>query len=479
MKKITFFLNVLITLIGLNSITISAFDTIGKKVCANVGSAIINVTYCDYGDIPVNAAANGSIEIRNLGNVDLLITGYTGPRQPSIFIPDLHIEPNNPLRVTPGQVLTYEVRFLPRDTIEYTDSMFFISNSEKFSFVDSVVDLRGRGIKPDLIANGYDWGRRRIYRSNFPAGPYDPDSGYQVIKLYNGGTMAVTIYNIKIISNINGNAFEFDRGQLTNIQIQAHDSIIVPVKFHPTTPCLNELIFSYDNTAESTTQTVLRGNGTVPQLVTENYDFGTTKLMDTSNPSNRLIRITNKSSADWPCGDSVTIFNLISLQNGNEISTDLVTWGTEGFRYDKSSLSFPIKLAQGEYLEFPAQFVAGKDSQSLAYLKSVSDAEEEVTSKWSGMGIIDDVIEYSNNKNEIEISPNPADDFLSINLQDMACKPDFVRLFDYYGNVVFENKNIIENNFKIKTSELASGMYMLQIGSGGGVMTSRKIVVVH
>jgi hypothetical protein len=44
-----------------------------------------------------------------------------------------------------------------------------------------------------------------------------------------------------------------------------------------------------------------------------------------------------------------------------------------------------------------------------------------------------------------------------------------------YGNVVFENRNIYENNLKINTSGLASGMYFLQVGNVG----MRKVLVVH
>ncbi len=356
-----------------------------SQVKAKVGSAIIDVTYYDFGDVSVNSSSQGTIEIRNLGTIDLIITGYTGPRQPSIFIPDLVIDPNVPLKLTPGEVFSYEVRFLPTDTIVYTDSMFFISNSEKVG-VDSIGDLRGRGIKPDLVANGYDWGRRRIDRPNFPAGPYDPDNGYQVIKLYNGGTEAVTIYNIITKSDNNGNAFKFDRGLLVNKKIQPNDSIIVPVKFHPTVTGPHELIIEYDNTAKSQTQTILRGIGIVPQMVTADVDFGSTVLQDYANPNTRLVRFTNKSPIDWAYGDSVTITDFMVAPAGT-ISPDNINWGTEGFKYNKQALTFPRKLAQGEFIEFDAQFVADKVAQSNASLSSVSDAEAEVTSNWTGTGI--------------------------------------------------------------------------------------------
>ncbi|MBI5323948.1 MAG: hypothetical protein HZB41_01480, partial [Ignavibacteriae bacterium] len=363
------------------------FDAFLAEVKARVGSAIIDVTYHDYGDVRVNSSANGTIEIRNLGSIDLIITGYTGPRQPAIFVPDLVIDPAAPLRLTPNQVFTYEVRFLPVDTIVYTDSMFFISNSEKVG-VDSVGDLIGRGIEPNLVANSYDWGRRRIDRTQFPSGPYDPDNGYEVIKLENGGTMDVTIYNVREESNINGSAFEFDRGLLTNRIIGPKEYIIIPVKFHPTVTGSHELVLTYDNSANSGTKTTLRGIGIVPQTFTADVDFGSTILQDYSNPSIKQVRFTNKTPIDWAYGDTVTITDFNILPNGTEIATDLVSWGTEGFRYDKSQLAFPIKLAQGEYIEFNAQFVADTAAQALASLSSVSDAENEVTSNWTGFGTI-------------------------------------------------------------------------------------------
>ncbi|TAL67523.1 MAG: T9SS type A sorting domain-containing protein [Bacteroidetes bacterium] len=567
------------------------YDAYNCAVSALVGSAIIDVSYYNYGDIPVNQLANGSAEIRNLGNIDLIIYGYIGPRQTRIFYPDLVIDPDNPLVIKPNEIFTFEVRFLPPDTAEYFDSLFFICNSEKNKNVDSVAELFGRGIKPDLVANSYDWGRRRIDRPNFPAGPYSPDSGYQVIKLINGGTMAVTIYNVKEISNINGSAFMYNSGDLFNKVINPMDSIIVPVQFQPTVPGPHELIIEYDNSAGSNTQTILRGIGTVPMLDVPDYDFGSTKLNDTANPSERLIRITNKSASDWMYGDSATIIDLIPQPNGNEISANLVNWGTEGFRYDKSALSLPVKLAQGKSIEFKAQFFTKKESQSRAGLLTRSDAYYDLTSIWTGIGLnaggtaisvsdadfgkvlrysertktifitnisdsnliitnysipklarfivniareissnnplilqphetwsfdidfsaaeetpnsfqdsivftsnatqgdsiayltVDSVVitgveEFSNIDEKIILSPNPADDFICINFENTARIPDFLRLYDGIGNVVYEKRYINENYMKINTSGLASGLYMLQIGSGGGLM-SRKVLVVH
>ncbi|MBI5325439.1 MAG: choice-of-anchor D domain-containing protein [Ignavibacteriae bacterium] len=444
-----------------------------SKVKAKVGFALIDVSYHDYGDVNVNSSTNGVIEIRNFGTIDLEITGYTGPRQPSIFIPDLVIEPSYPLKLAPNQLFTYEVRFSPTDTISYTDSMFFISNSIKNGIVDSVGDLYGRGISNDLVANSYDWGNKRIDRVEFPAGPYDPDNGYEVIRVENSGIQPVTIYNIIETSSTNGSAFEFDGGLLTNRVINPNEYIIVPVKFHPVLSGPHELIIQYDNSGNSKTQTILRGNGIVPKVEGVDNDFGSSFLSDYSNPVKKKVRFTNPTKYAWRYGDTLTITDLIVKPDGYEISTG-TSWGTEGFRFNKSALNLPVKLSPGEYFEFEVEFVATKESQSIAYLESVSDAENEITVKLAGNGIFDEVIE---NLSEIgyRIYPNPADDYLAINFQDITWKPEFIKLYNSYGNVVYENKNIISDNLKISTSELASGIYFLKIGNG----VVRKVLVVH
>jgi hypothetical protein len=114
---------------------------------AQVGSAIIDVSDYYFTDVPVNRHVQGTIYIRNIGTVNLLIIGYTHPTL-SVFFDELRIiTPQAPLVLNPGQIYDFQVDFIPADTVKYTDTMFFTSNTSKQSPpADSIAILNGRGV---------------------------------------------------------------------------------------------------------------------------------------------------------------------------------------------------------------------------------------------------------------------------------------------------------------------------------------------
>ncbi|TAL70060.1 MAG: hypothetical protein EPN82_05460 [Bacteroidetes bacterium] len=233
----------------------------------------------------------------------------------------------------------------------------------------------------------YDWGRNRIDMPRFPAGPYESDDGYPVILFINNYFDDVIIYGYRIISEINGSAFEFDKNAFNNVVVHPQDGILVPVKFHPKKPGPHLLILELINSEFINARYTLKGTGIVPKVITSDVDFGSTILQDYNNPNSRKVRFTNPNSSEWEYGDTLTINNFTIKPIGNEIGIS-TNWGTEGFRYQKSSLNLPVKLAQGEYLEFVAEFVADKVPQSSASLISASNADTEAVSNWTGYGIV-------------------------------------------------------------------------------------------
>ena len=249
----------------------------------SVGEPEINADDWDYGDVRVATSVNHQFNVWNTGSSQLVITGYSGPTNSVYQLTDMiEISPDNPLILEPGVENGYKfnVRFTPDAVQAYPDQIIFHSDAKA---VDSINVIMGRGIAPGLIANSYDWGRKRV-----GAGPYDyeGDDYNQVITLRNDGSAPVKVYDIVIESDYEnrGGAFDFDRNAFKNITIPNGDSIIVPVRFDPQVVGLHELQISYNNDADSETKTTLKGVGIRPKIATNDVYFDTT-LVDAPTPN--------------------------------------------------------------------------------------------------------------------------------------------------------------------------------------------------
>lgn len=366
---------------------------------ARVGTPEIEVSDANFGDITLGESSTKAIEIQNHGSTDLVITGFTGPFHPDkvyTYSGLKNMSPADPLIIPPTKTYTYNVTFTPKAEISYPDSMVFSSNADK---IDSVAILFGTGIKADLVANNYDWERKRIDRPAFPIAPYVPD--YPVIKLKNNGSKEVLIPNIAINDVYgDGDAFKFDKTKFVNMRIPPKDSVTVPVTFQPKRVGKYEIIISYPgNTAQSPTTTKLEGIGILGRIETFSMDFDTTIVKDYTNIQKRTIRISNTPWSDkdgTDVSDSVTITNLVIQPNGTTISTDGTNWGDEGFRFDITKLhhsgtgqdvTLPVVLKKGEYIEFEPEFVATHIANHAGSFSTVSDAEQDVKSDWTGFGV--------------------------------------------------------------------------------------------
>ena len=324
----------------------------------------------------------------------MIITGYTGPSE-SVFTTTLPtVTVTSPIIIKPGDEYPFTVTFTPRAQRYYPsdsstfDIIIFSNNARR---IDSTLQINGRGIQAGLISNSYDWERRRIDRAAFPIPAYPADLNNPVIVLINSGTEAVKITGITEIKNIRGDAFIFDRNKFNNLTVLPGTSDTIPVTFHPTAVGDYELTFRYLNSAGSETETQLKGAGIVSHITTTDYKFDTTIVNDTANRITKKIRFTNES---WAWGDSLKITDFICT-NPPAISQDGVNFGSEGFRYDKSGILLPgqpVILQQGQYIEFDAEFLAQKNGGAIGKLRSVSDAESDTTSTWTGYGYSQGII---------------------------------------------------------------------------------------
>ncbi|MBM2816362.1 MAG: IgGFc binding protein [Ignavibacteria bacterium] len=336
----------------------------------------------DFGYVKVDESVRKPVHIRNLGSAELNITSVTALHHPEFRVA---FKSKFPIKIPPTGDVTFEVDFTPSAELTFLDSLVFSSDANT---IDSVAPLKGIGIQASLIANSYNWGRKRITRPAFPIAPYEINQGDDpVITLRNKGTAELTVYDKKIIDTTKAYAFLFDRNKFQDVKIPANGELFVQATFQPQDTGKHYLRMVYNNEVDSPTETVLEGTGIVPLIKTYDYDFGTTVIKDVNNKQTKMISIDNSPLSLWSYGDDVTISDLIIGPSGTAISTDGTNYGTEGFIFDKTALGLPKVLKPGEKLEFPAYFVAQRINDHDATVTTVSDALIEVTSKWHGNGL--------------------------------------------------------------------------------------------
>ncbi|WP_264522375.1 T9SS type A sorting domain-containing protein [Flavobacterium sp. N1994] len=75
-------------------------------------------------------------------------------------------------------------------------------------------------------------------------------------------------------------------------------------------------------------------------------------------------------------------------------------------------------------------------------------------------------------ENQVSLYPNPASTFITIELKDITASN--VNILDMNGRIIY-SENIIENNTTINTSNLETGIYLIQIATDKGTV-SKKIL---
>ena len=392
----------------------TCFYQFKSLIRASVGTPIINVSDVDFGKRTVGFKTNPMIAtITNTGTTSLAITGYENNKL-SVFTHDLptDISPTNPLIIDKGGSYQFNVWFEPNAVKVFEDEIVFISDAGTIR--DNVCKIVGEGIEPMLEATGDNWGRKRVHLARYD----DPTSIYKftpypspngAIQLRNDGSKEVSIIKINILENINGDAFEIlidgklepitkyinnlglikDKDGKSITLIENQGSRQIPVFFHPRKEGEHKLVLEYESDAPVKPTSVLEGIGIYPKISTIDLDFGTKVIGDA--PEKRTLRFINEV---WDYADQVEIAQLVNIPDG-AISAKLGTKGSEGFTYDGDNIrldmagiaKLPIKLNPGQFIELDCEFAPERPGNAVATLTTVSDAEAEATSRWTGFGI--------------------------------------------------------------------------------------------
>lgn len=355
-----------------------------SHVEAVVGSPVIEVSDISFGDVTNLSQVTTYSKIKNTGVSELILSGYTNSNEEIFSIEfERKFDKSNPLILYPGEETTMAVTFSPLEIGNLADSIVIRSDA---STRDSVCYIRARSVAPGLVAGSFDWGRKRIFRTNFPEGPYPILNENGSISINNTGNIDIIINGVDLEGSENSSAFEFNRQLFTNLKIAPGEKFDYKVQFRPIEKGEHFLKIKYKNNFGSTTTTELRGFGSVPKIASQIIEFDTVVVEDYDNISIRKINIKNLSIDDWEFADTITIYDLIS-RSSDDISEVWAAYGDKGYKIDKLAINFPLKLAPGHSHILYSGFVPISEGLSESELLIISDGIDTASIKLVGHGI--------------------------------------------------------------------------------------------
>ncbi len=342
-----------------------------SKVEAVIGQPIINVVDVDFNAIEVGKKAEVFGSIINTGVSNLIIDGWKqfGDEEfTPIFNRD--ISQSNPLIIKPNNSFKFTLECSPVSEGDYSGRIVFSSNAKS---IDSVCVFEATGVTVGLVAESYDYGRKRINRPEYPIIPYRIKNDKGGIILKNVGKTELTILQVKEIESQSGEAFELNKNELRNLVISQGNEFGVPVYFNPKDVGEYKLVLSYEveGQDELSAETILKGVGIAPKIEIKDVDFGT--VLQSNNHITKTMTITNLTNSQWQWADSCRVYDISDVEQGTISFTPWV-FGSENFSIDKGQIDFSKPILPGESLSFDVNFLPFREGRSEAYLKIISDA---------------------------------------------------------------------------------------------------------
>lgn len=361
---------------GFSTDSLGLIDTCGISYYSNleaiVGSPIIECSDIDFGSQLLNTSTTRSAEITNKGVTVLVINGYSLPSD-NVFKVEFNrlIDPNNPLILKPNQSFTFDVIFTPKNNNNYVDSIVFDSDATK---IDKVTLINAKGVYPGLVVSSIDFGKKKIHRNDFPSGPFYPDNAEKGVVLRNLGSKDIKLINSEIIEKTNIESFEINLYELNNLVIKKNEAYILKVAFRPEKQGESKLVIKLTDESNIATLFTLSGIGVVGQLISTNLDFEEVLINNGSMPKIQEIKFRNNDTEKMPFIDTVYIFDIKSNIDSS-ISEDWNNYSNQGFKFDKSKIQFPIKIAPGQYFSLPIAFAPNRVGNFEVNLNVISDEQ--------------------------------------------------------------------------------------------------------
>ncbi len=440
------------------------------RITAKVVEPSIAVEDIDFGEVQENETSTKDCMIKNNGKVDLVIAGIKVNPNPAFSNTLNTIDQNNPIIIKAGQSFSFSVSFRPPTAGLYRDSIVFISDSDTLG--DYTALLKGTGTELSFLTSSYDWGRVRIDRPSDRRGPYPNNwvpGQKQAIWFLNNCSDTIVISSIHVNTTKGDiNSFIIRYGDFPQT-LNAGDSTLVDVKFQPTTVGVHEIKITYKGNVIPSPVTTLRGTGVLPRIRMDSKDFGYSDVHDPSTRQTKRIKIYN-DYYDW--ADTLFITGFTYDPEG-AVSETAGEYGTEGFSFDKEGLfsgAGRLVVPIGDSVEFDAVFLAQHSNTHRATLTTVSDADTEAVSVWTG-NLATTAGDGNQQNPGLVVIPNPAPGGkAALRIASAEDCTATIKLYNSLGNEIstIYNGTLQQgiNIFNIDVSFLPSGVYFLCVNRG-------------
>lgn len=325
-----------------------------------------------------SAGIEKSVEIRNVGKVDVIITGYNKAlldKATSNFFEPRNLDEMLPIRLGPGAVHTWYVKYSPKGVANTSHSLDvpFFTNAKG---LDTIAQLTGNGVEQNIYATGKEWNERVIDAVVVSKGV----STYEgTIEFGNDGTDGATFTGTPSIANDKYGVFKVSPKATDTqfpVQLVNGGKGRVSVTFTPTeiagraaerNDYSADVVFTMADGKTVTSK--LTAKAWQPQSKGADYDFGQFNIGDAAKTTSIAISNDHFQGTANPTTGDMKGTNIVTI-------TDIrIVGNAAGFQIANApTAASPWILNGGEALPLDVRFTPTTTGVYTAEYEIVSDA---------------------------------------------------------------------------------------------------------
>lgn len=248
------------------------------------GEPIIYVSDAHWEPQPVGKEVPRNVEIKNIGNVDLVITSYDYPDKIHFRVDETTLP--MPLTIKPNGIHTFTV-YYKADVpgVKHSTRCDFVSNATK---IKPYSDWDGLGLDAGPTITGYDWQRKRVIDKFAGTDKYEGEVIINAI-----GNAKVDVADLRIEGDIDG-VFSFDQKNAP-LQLTPDNPVALKVWFAPKAEKEYEaeiVLLGKFSDKELEVRGKLHGIGILPHIDIKGYTFPPIKVGNQIDGNAEVFHVT-------------------------------------------------------------------------------------------------------------------------------------------------------------------------------------------